>query len=89
MPPVALLEDVKNERLRFYGPGRDSLFNFSLGSWSWQYKFQSGKGEQTRVTIEYQWSVIMSAMSMWTVRYQASNELVETVIAIEALTFGR
>lgn len=89
VPPVAKIEDIKDTFLRFCVPARDSLFRFSPGSWTWTYELESTNEEQTQVTIEYTWSWILSMLSFWTMRHQAANELAETVMAIEAIDFGR
>jgi hypothetical protein len=89
VPPVAKTEDIENTKLGFYVPGRDSLLKFPTSSWTWKYELESPKPNQTRVTIEYKWSWMLSVLSFWTVRLQAANELAETVMAIEALTHGR
>lgn len=89
VPPVARTEDVENDKLGFYVPARDVLFKFRTGFWTWTYEFESVKPDQTRVTIEYTWSWLLSALSFWTIRHQAANELAETVMAIEALDYGR
>lgn len=89
VPPVARTENVENDTLGFYVPARDVLFQFPTGSWTWTYEFESVNPDQTRVSIEYTWSWVLSILSFWTIRHQAANELAETVMAIEALSYGR
>ncbi len=89
VPPVARTEDVENARLGFHVPAHDVLFKFPVGSWTWTYELESVKPDRTRVTIEYTWSWILSVLSSWTIRHQAANELAETVMALEALDYGR
>ena len=39
----------------------------------------------TQVNIWYRWGLFMSFITMFTVRHQAANELIETALALEAL----
>lgn len=82
IPPVARLEDVPDARLRF--TVSDDSLGVSINAWTWTYDVQAA-GDRTRVTIEYTWSWVLSVLSLWTVRRQAANEIVETVMALEGL----
>jgi len=86
VPPITCLEAVEDVKLCFRVPGRDVLFGIPMGSWKWCYELESLSDSETRVTIWYEWSLLVTFLSAWTVKHQAANELVETALALKALT---
>jgi hypothetical protein len=89
VPKIHCVEEQENERLSFSVAGRDSLFRFKLGSWTWTYQMTSLERDRTKVAITYQWSIWLSLLSMFTVRHQAANELIETAMALDALAANK
>lgn len=89
LPGIVKLEDVENARLTFRVAGRDAWFKFSVSSWTWTYEIEPRGADRTQVTIEYNWSWVMSILSSWTARFQAGNEITGTVMALEALAYPR
>ncbi len=85
VPEIACVAEQANERLTFRAAGRDSLLRFTMGGWTWSYDLASLAPAQTKVAITYRWSVWMSIISLFTVRHQAANELIETAMALEAM----
>lgn len=88
-PTVGKLQDIEDEFLQFRVAGRDSLTKIPTSSWTWSYDLQPTRAGRTKVTIEYQWSWVMSILSAGTAGQQAGNELAETVLALDALHFER
>lgn len=87
VPPITCLEDVEDVKLCFRVPGRDVLLRIPMGSWKWCYELESLSDSETRITIWYEWSLLMTLLSAWTVRHQAANELVETALGLKALAW--
>ena len=88
LPGVKCIEAVENKQLRFAAAGRDALHGFRIPGWSWSYDLSSGSDGKTRVTIQYQWTLLASVVSFWTARSQASKAIIDTVMALEALAFN-
>jgi hypothetical protein len=88
-PAVGKLQDIEDEFLQFRVAGRDALTKISLSSWTWSYDLKPTRAGRTKVTIEYQWSWVVSFLSAGTAGHQAGNELAETVLALDALHFER
>ncbi len=88
VPEIQCVDERENERLSFSAAGRDGLFHFKTSGWTWTYQLTRLEDDRTKVTITYEWSVVLSLLSMFTVRLQAANELVETALALDALASG-
>lgn len=88
-PTISKVQEIEDEFLQFRVSGRDVFTNWSISSWTWSYDLRPTKESRAKVTIEYQWSWVLSVLSAWTVRHQAANELTETVLALDALDFDR
>lgn len=86
IPEIQCLIAEPNRKLVFQVPGRDPVFG-SLSSWKWEYELNPSDNGATQVLIRYSWGLGMSILGAGTIRHQASNELVETVMALEALEF--
>ncbi len=87
--PIARLETVDNKKLRFSVAGRDALFRFQTGGWTWTFELEDLGNSTTRITIDYSWHWYFSMLGLGTVRFQAANSLTQDVLAIEALAFRR
>lgn len=85
VPEIRCVAEQENERLSFSVAARDALFRFKTGSWRWTYELTRLEDDRTKVTITYQWSVLLSLLSAFTVRHQAANEVIETALALDAL----
>jgi hypothetical protein len=86
VPELQCLSSEPNRKLVFQVAGRDPLLG-SVGGWKWEYELNPIGSEATQVLIRYSWGLGMSLLGGGTVHHQASNELVETVMALEALAF--
>jgi hypothetical protein len=85
IPEVLCLDANEPYYLRFHVKGRDPMLRTFIGGWEWEYELRSVAKEGTDVTICYRWSWMMSLFSAGTMRAQASNEMVETAMALDAL----
>jgi len=86
VPKVECLEEVEDERLSFRVPARDTVLLFRIGSWTWSYQLTAIGDGLTKVGITYEWGIWLDLVTMFTAKHQAANELVETALAIDALT---
>ncbi|MBL4745532.1 MAG: hypothetical protein JKY08_04120 [Flavobacteriaceae bacterium] len=85
IPDIELLESMDDEKLLFKVKGYDPLLRIHMGSWKWSYTLKELGEYKTAVTFCYEWSVLMELFSLGTIKSQAGNELVESVLALEAL----
>jgi hypothetical protein len=79
------VEEQENRKLRFWVAARDTLLRFRISGWRWEYALEAIDEGKTRVTITYRWGIFLSFITLWTARHQAGSELLETVMALEAL----
>lgn len=86
VPEVQCLSAELNRKLAFQVASRDPLLGATSG-WKWEYELNPVGNETTQVLIRYSWGLGMSLLGAGTIHHQASNELVETVMALEALAF--
>jgi hypothetical protein len=89
LPPVKCLEAIEGERLRFSVSAREALMHIRWSGWTWTYELEPVEQGRTRLTIRYEWSLLLSLLSGGSARLQAANELTQTVMAVEALAFDR
>ena len=85
VPEIQCIDEQKDERLSFSASARDCLLHFKAGSWTWTYQLTRLEKDKTKVAVTYEWSILLSLLSMFTVRGQAANELSETALALVAL----
>jgi hypothetical protein len=88
VPEIHLVEEVVNRKIRYWVAARDALLRLRLSGWRWEYDLEAAGETKTRVTITYRWGVFLSLITLFSARDQASNELVETVLALDALALG-
>ena len=89
VPEIHCVEEQENERLSFSVASRDSLLRFTTGSWTWTYQLTRLDTDRTKVAITYRWGILLSLLSLFTVRHQAANELIETAMALDALAANK
>lgn len=89
LPNVTCLEAELNKRLVFEVRGRDPLLRTFLGGWKWSYRIEPASESASRVSITYCWNWWMSLLGAGTTRHQACNEITQTVMALDALGWGR
>lgn len=85
VPPIKLVENEVNSKLKFTVMGYDALLKMHMGSWTWTYRLKEIDAHKAELTLSYQWSFLMTLLAMGTIKSQATNELVETVLALDAL----
>jgi len=88
VPNVTCVEAEPSKRLVFQVPGRDPVLRFFISGWTWSYVIEPTNAKACRVTICYRWDWLMGMLGGGTMRHQASNELTETAMALNALTWG-
>ena len=89
VPEIQCVEQQENECLSFSVAARDSLLRFKTGSWAWTYQLTRLTDSRTKVAITYEWSVLLSLLSAFTIRHQATNDLIETALALDALAANK
>jgi hypothetical protein len=89
VPDIHCVEERDNERIAFSVAARDSLLHFKTGSWTWTYDLTRLESGRTKVAITYRWGILLALLSMFTVRHQAANEVVETAMALDALAANK
>ncbi|MHC4445917.1 MAG: hypothetical protein ACYTA5_25255 [Planctomycetota bacterium] len=85
VPEIQCVDEQENERLSFSVAAQDVLLRIKTGNWVWTYELTRLEDDKTKVSITYEWSVLLSLFSMFTIRHQAVNELIETALALDAL----
>jgi hypothetical protein len=85
--PIRRLECEEGQKLSFSCRGRDPVLRIWIGGWKWSYELASLDHSLTEVTIRYQWSWGMAILAAGTTKHQAANELTETAMALDALSF--
>lgn len=89
VPNTTCLEAVPSRRLVFQVSGHDPLLRIFLSGWTWIYEIEPASGSASRVTMTYHWSWWMSLLGAGTTSHQASNEITETAMALDALGWAR
>lgn len=84
-PSIKLLKSEANSKLIFSVQGYDPLLKINIGSWQWGYLLKEIGDNKTELTIFYKWNLLMTLLSMGTIKHQAGNELIETVMALDSL----
>jgi len=84
-PKIKLLNSEENSKLFFSVKGYDPLIKIHIGSWQWAYLLKEIGENKTELTVYYKWSFFMTLASLGTVKHQAGNELIETIIALDSL----
>jgi hypothetical protein len=87
VPNAICIDSVAGERLVFKVSGRDPLLRIPIGGWSWSYGIEHTSAFTSRVTITYRWSWWMSLLGAGTTCHQACNEITETAMALDALSW--
>jgi len=85
IPPIVLVNNETNSRLTFTAKGHDPLTKMKIGGWEWNYYFKDLGNKRTEVKISYEWSSMMTFLSFFTIKHQAANELIETVLSLDSL----
>ena len=85
VPNVSCLEAEPNKRLVFHVRGRDPVLRIFVSGWKWIYDIEPASKSGSRVSVTYIWSWWMSLLGAGTTRHQASNEITETAMALDAL----
>ncbi|MBM81195.1 MAG: hypothetical protein CMJ78_11460 [Planctomycetaceae bacterium] len=62
------------------------MLNISFGGWKWGFDVRQLSGDVTRIMAWYHWGIFMSFAGLGTMGHQASNEIIETALALEALS---
>jgi len=89
VPKIRCLAEETDREISFTVPGRDPILRISIAGWSWSYHLEPAENSATKVTITYSWNWFTSILGAGTAKHQASNELVETVTAIDALVLRK
>jgi hypothetical protein len=89
VPNVTCLEAAPNNRLVFQVRGRDTILRIFVGGWRWTYEIETVNESVSRVRITYRWGWEMSLLGAGTIGHQACNEITETAMALDALSWGR
>ena len=89
VPNIHCVEEVPNKRVAYHVAGRDPMLHVSFGGWNWSYDIEPLSPLVSRVTIRYHWSWMMALLGLGTMRHQAGNEITETAMALDALSWGR
>jgi len=86
VPKILLTNEILNRELTFFVKARDSLLPISYSGWRWHYKLTELSANSTKVEITYSVGLFLFLMSATTALGQAANEIMETVLAIDALS---
>ena len=79
---------MENKRIEFYVRGRDPILRMSIGGWNWGYELKQLSESETEVEIWYTYGLWMAFLGLGTTGHQASNEIVETAISVDAYLRG-
>ena len=89
VPNITCLEAAPNNRLVFQFLVRDPIFQIFIGGWRWTYEIEPVNESVSRVRITYRWGWSTSLLGVGTTEHQACNEITETFMALDALSWGR
>lgn len=88
VPRIECCQEDDGRALSFWAAGRDAWTGISMSGWVWGYDLTQVGQDQTEVRVWYRWGWFQTIISLGLIRYQASNETAETVLALEALALG-
>ncbi len=84
-PAIECRREEQNRHLEFWVRGRDALLKFPTSSWTWTYDLKPISDSETEVEIGYRYPWPLAIMGFGTIAHQAGSEIIETVLALDAL----
>ena len=87
VPMPLCIKEVPFSEIEFEVEGRDTIFSsLKVQGWRWGYQIQPDSEGKTKVTLWYKWGLLLTLITFGTARGQACNELLETALALLALS---